>query len=151
MTGSGGTSYNITGADVLLGKVQGLSAELRTMVNRELRAASKTIAADAARTVHGRGRGAPQARDVSTTARPKNDRLPVVRIPGVRPPLSGIRRGAGRNTWQAVARAATGGGTGRQFTGTRNWVYDLRADLARIGADRWTTATADTLKRWGLI
>lgn len=150
--GSGGTSYSIEGADVLLRKIQGLSPELRKMANRELRAAARVIAKDASNRIRvsGKATGAAQADDVAQTARPKSDRLPVVRIPGVKVPVRGIKRG-GKGASQAVARGATGGGRAKQFAGTRNWVFDLRPELAEVGVEKYNAAMDGMLSRWGLI
>ena len=152
MAGSGGTSYTIEGLDVLMNKVQGLEPEIRTLVNREFRAAARDIAKKASTRIHGSGRarGAAQADDVALTARPKSDRVPVVRIPGVRVPVRGLKKG-GKGGSQAIARGATGGGTAKQFAGTRNWVYDMRPELMQEGVDGYTKAIDGTLSRWGLI
>ena len=152
MAGSGGTSYSIEGADILLRKIQGLSPELRKMANRELRAAARDIAKDASNRIRvsPKASGAAQADDVAQTARPKSDRLPVVRIPGVKVPVRGIKRG-GMAASKTVARGATGGGQAKQFAGTRNWVYALRSDLAQVGVEKYNVAMNQMLSRWGLI
>lgn len=145
-------SYEIEGADVLLRKIQGLSPELRKMANRELRQAARAIAKDASNRIRvsGKATGAAQADEVASTARPKSDRLPVVKIPGVRVPVRGLKRG-GMAASRQIAQGATGGGRAKQFSGTRNWIPALRPELSDIGVEKYNEAMDGMLSRWGLI
>lgn len=144
-------NYTIEGLDEALKAVQGLQSDLRTMANRELRAASKEIAADAARQLPGMASGAAQSVPVASTARPKSDRIPVVKIPGKKVPISGIRRSRGLNASRQVAFGATGGGVAKQFGGTRNWIHANRMRLLQLGMVRYQAALRATLSRYGLI
>lgn len=144
-------NYVIEGLDEALQAVQGLEGDMRSLANKELRAASKQIAADAARALPAMARGAAQADEVASTARPKSDRFPVVRIPGKKIPISGIRRSRGLGASRQVAFGATGGGAAKQFAGTTNWIHANRIRLLNLGMVRYQTALRATLKRYGLI
>lgn len=144
-------NFVIEGLDEALKAVQGLESDLRTLANSELRAASKLIAADAAGRLPAYATGAAQATAVASTARPKSDRMPVVKIPGKKVPISGIGRSRGLDASKKVAWGATGGGAARQFAGTRNWIYTHRLALLNLGLERYQTALRATLRRYGLI
>lgn len=143
-------NYTIEGLEEAMKAIQSLQGDLRSMANRELRAASKAIAADAAAALPGFASGAAQARAVATTARPKSDRMPVVKIPGRKVPVSGIRRSRGLDASRKVAFGATGGGAARQFAGTVNWIHLRRMALMSIGLERYQRALGETLRRYGL-
>ena len=144
-------NYTIDGLDEALKAIGSLQSDLRRMANSELRAASKQIATDAAGRLPAYSSGAAQASAVASTARPKSDRMPVVRIPGKKVPIAGVRRSRGLAASRQVAFGATGGGTARQFAGTRNWIHQHRTDLLAIGLVRYQTALRATLQRYGLI
>ena len=144
-------NYTIDGLDEALKAVQSLESDMRSLANRELRAASRLIALDAAAALPRMATGAAQADEVAATARPKSDRFPVVKIPGKKVPISGIRRSRGLAASRKVAFGATGGGAARQFAGTRNWIHANRMRLLQLGTRRYQTALRATLKRYGLI
>lgn len=143
-----GASVTIEGLDQVLAGIKGLSADLRTMANRELRAAARDIARSTAARLPSLAGGAAQADAVARSARPKSDRMPIVRIPGVKVPVSGVRRQGGKG--EAVAWGATGGGVAPQFAGTRQWVNDSRQQLTDWALPPYRAALAAMIARYGL-
>lgn len=90
----------------------------KTAANRELRTAAKSIATDILIPQMKRtARTAPDkiARAMAETARAKSDRIVVVQVGGVNPPLRGFKRGVGHK--RARGRTMS---TGRDST-SRNW------------------------------
>jgi hypothetical protein len=99
----------------------------RTAANRQLREAAKEIAQDILipqmkRTA--RSAPVPIARAMAETARAKSDRLIMVQVGGVNPPLSGFRRGIGTKRRKGGAAGRTSGrreATSRTFRTTLAW------------------------------
>jgi hypothetical protein len=175
---SGGLYFEIRGAEEVLRAVDKLSREVDSVHGKSPRTAASGQMRDAARVVSERGAakvatgryasGAGQAYKVSRTARAKRDRLPVVRIPGVRIGLSGQsttgRRSAkgnllnyrtkgltGRREDVAIAWAATGGKSNPRFPGSTYWLNAARGDMQDIGVDAYEQALTDIVRAWGLM
>jgi hypothetical protein len=133
--GSGGFQVSWYGADALQETIDGIADGLawddngnliprKTAANREMRAAAKKIAADVLipqmkRTA--RSSPVPIARAMAETARAKSDRLIMVQVGAVNPPLSGFKRGVGAKR----AKGRTGGrmrdASSRTFRTTLAW------------------------------
>ena len=129
---SGGFAVTWYGADGLQDALTGMGKELvwndngdliprKLAANREIRAAAKSIGEDLLipmmrRTA--RSSPTPQARAMAETARAKSDRLIMVQVGGVNPPLSGFKRGIG--TGRRKLGGAGRGRSGREST-SRTW------------------------------
>lgn len=111
-------------ADGLVWNDKGDLIPRKTAANREMRNAAKGIATDLLipqmkRTA--RSAPVPIARAMAETARAKSDRLIMVQVGGVNPPLSGFKRGVGAKR----AKGRTGGvgrdASSRTFRTTLAW------------------------------
>jgi hypothetical protein len=151
-------SIELQGLDSLLDDLKHFQADIRKLVNGELRRESKEIATAALPTVRrlvAAGR-TPQSRKMADTARAKSDRMPIVRIGAVNPKLSGFRRGSnsdrmrGSLAW-GVEKGPAGGPRGR----LRSNVYGVPRSSGgyvigpHVGtiADAVVPAYADALER----
>jgi hypothetical protein len=136
--GSGGFNVSWYGADFLQEALADFGKELvwndkgdliprKLAANREMRQAAKDIAAEILipqmkRTA--RSAPVPIARAMAETARAKSDRLIMVQVGGVNPPLSGFRRGIGTKRRAGGAAGRTSGrreATSRTFRTTLAW------------------------------
>jgi len=132
---SGGFGVTWYGADALQESIDKMGKELvwndngdliprKLAANREIRAAAKAIGQDLLipmmrRTA--RSSPTPQARAMAETARAKSDRLIMVQVGGVNPPLSGFRRGIGKK--RAAGRSSSSGrdASSRTYRTTLAW------------------------------
>jgi len=133
--GSGGFDVSWYGADMLQEAMQGIADGLvwtdkgdliprKTAANREMRAAAKSIAADLLvpqmkRTA--RVSPTPQARAMAETVRARSDRLIMVQVGGVNPPLSGFRRGRGAKRAKGRSGGAGRDASSRTYRTTLAW------------------------------
>lgn len=136
--GSGGFNVTWYGADGVQEALGGIADGLawtdkgdliprKTAANREMREAARGIAQNLLipmmkRTA--RSSPTPQARAMAETARAKSDRLIMVQVGGVNPPLSGFKRGVGtgRRKLGAAGRSRSGReATSRTFRTTLAW------------------------------
>jgi hypothetical protein len=132
---SGGFAVTWYGADALNESLDKMGKELvwndngeliprRLAANREIRAAAKAIGDDLLvpmmkRTA--RSSPTPQARAMAETARAKSDRLIMVQVGGVNPPLRGFKRGVGKK--RAAGRSSSSGrdASSRTYRTTLAW------------------------------
>ena len=136
--GTGGFNVSWYGADGLQDALGGIADGLvwndkgdliprKTAANREMRQAAKRIAKDVLVPEMQRTASSapvPIARAMAATARAKSDRLIMVQVGGVNPPLSGFRRGIGTKRRALGARGRTSGkreATSRTFRTTLAW------------------------------
>lgn len=132
---SGGFRVEWYGADALQETIDGIGDGLvwndkgelipaKLAANREMRAAAKSIAQDLLvpqmkRTA--RSAPVPIARAMAETARAKSDRLIMVQVGGVNPPLSGFKRGVGVKRAKGRSGGAGRDATSRTFRTTLAW------------------------------
>ena len=136
--GTGGFNVSWYGADGLQDALGGIADGLvwndkgdliprKTAANREMRQAAKRIAKDVLVPEMQRTASSapvPIARAMAATARAKSDRLIMVQVGGVNPPLSGFRRGIGTKRRALGAAGRTSGkreATSRTFRTTLAW------------------------------
>jgi hypothetical protein len=136
--GSGGFNVTWYGEDGLREALDGIADGLawdtngnlvprKLAANREMRAAAKAIGQDILipqmkRTA--RSAPVPIARAMAETARAKSDRLIMVQVGAVNPPLSGFKRGVGTARRKSGAAGRTSGkreATSRTFRTTLAW------------------------------
>lgn len=132
--GGGGFRVDFYGADALQEALDSMGKELvwddngglvpqRLAANREMRAAAKSIAHDLLVPQMKRtARSAPVkiARAMAETARAKSDRLIMVQVGGVNPPLSGFKRGVGVKRAKGVTSSGRDA-TSRTYRTTLAW------------------------------
>jgi len=114
-------------ADGLAWDTNGNLVPRKLAANREMRAAAKAIGQDILipqmkRTA--RSAPVPIARAMAETARAKSDRLIMVQVGGVNPPLTGFKRGVGTKRRKGGAAGRTSGrreATSRTFRTTLAW------------------------------
>ena len=163
-----GASFTLgmTGVDACLARFGELDKDLRRQANRDMRSVAKQIATDMLPLVRGivAAGPAPQSARVATTARVKSDRVPVVTVGSVNPPLSGFRRSRGdRLAKGSVAYGVEFGTAGghRAAGGADYYRMGRVAGGAALGRQRqvmqtsftesYRHALADVMRQYGVI
>ena len=163
--GTGGFNVSWYGADGLQEALSGIADGLvwtdkgdlipaRLSANREMRAAAKSIAEDLLipqmkRTA--RSAPVPIARAMAETARAKSDRLIMVQVGGVNPPLSGFRRGIGTKRRKSGAAGRTSGrreATSRTFRTTLAWGSEFGPKGGRAKPSRGPNTPAGAVNHY---
>lgn len=132
MPGRGGGGFNVTfqNAERVKEILSDIEDGMRSEANKELRAASKKIAASLIPSIKAFAAMSPMpiARALAATARPKSDRLVMVQVGGVNPKLRGFEKNVGIKRASARTRkvmASGRQGTSRNYRTTLAWASEM--------------------------